>query len=248
MKKILALALALALMLALCACGSQHVGGSVSPKDDAQQSAAPVESAEPQAEETPAESAEPVESAAPQTEDGLEVGTVVGGRYENSFLGIGCELDENWVFANEQQLAQIAGMTADMFTGDFAEQAKAADMFYDLYAERLSGGATINLVIQKVGLLAGLGATEEQIVDATIAQMGPQLEAAGFSNVQMEKNTVSFAGQERVGIYISAEIQGAPIYEQQVCIKNGQHVASITLATVGEDATETLAGYFFALD
>ena len=47
------------------------------------------------------------------------LGTVNGNVYENSFIGIGCELDKNWNFYNEEQILEVNDMTKDMVGEDY---------------------------------------------------------------------------------------------------------------------------------
>ena len=86
-KRILALVLALTMVFALCACTSDDdVKGKTDPGV--------------------------AETAAPEKE--LELGSVSGGRYENSYFGFGCELGELWTYANEEQLLSMVQATADL--------------------------------------------------------------------------------------------------------------------------------------
>ena len=248
MKKILALLLALCMLFALSACGSKEVKGSVSPAEEERETNAAESAAaqEPEAAET---EPEPAEAEAPEEtaeEESPELGIVSGGRYENEFLGIGCELDDNWVYANEEQLASLIGITADAVGGDFGEQMLKSDLFYDMYAESGTNAATINIVIQKLDLMSSM-ASEEAVIDASIKTMETQLAAAGFSDLKIGKNTLSFVGEEHLGVTVSAMVQGVQLYEQQVYIKKGGYIASITFGTYVTDRTADLAELFFAL-
>ena len=90
MKRVLAMIMAAVMMLSLCACGAKteaEIRGQVTA---AGESAAEAESAGEAAAEAEA-----------------ELGTVNGGRYESSFLGIGCELDENWSYYSQEDMASL---------------------------------------------------------------------------------------------------------------------------------------------
>ena len=150
MKRIIATLLMLLMLLSLCACGKSEseIRGQVS------------DVAETPAEEEPAEEAVEEEAAEAQ------VGSVTGGRYESSFLGIGCELDENWVYASQEEMAELLGVTADMFEDEsYAEAMKNADMFYDMYAIVADGTTSINVLVQNLGLIYGTVLSEEEYVE-----------------------------------------------------------------------------------
>lgn len=177
----------------------------------------------------------------------LQFGTVDGSRYENSFLGIGCELD-GWTYASQEELAQVAGLTADMFSEDFAQKMENVEMYYDMMAVAPDGLGSINIVIQNIGLVYSLAASEEQIIASALTSLDSELAAAGFSNVTAEQNKVTFAGAEHAGLQLTANYMGVDVYEQQVYIKVGRYVAVVTLASYMTDATAGYADYFFALD
>lgn len=227
MKKITAMLLALMMLLSLCACGDDAVKGSVTPA------------------ETPAAGDAPAEE--PEAE--VEIGAVNGGTYENAFIGVGCTLDESWTYYGQEELAEMAGITAEQLGDEeFAEQMKNADMFYDMYAYAEEGLYTMNIVVEKLNPVLTLALDEEAYIDATLENLATQLASAGFEDVVTEKNTITFAGEERTGVYFTATVQGMPYYCQQVCIKAGSHMAAISVASFYNDITSQMTEYFFAVD
>ena len=97
MKKAAAMLMAI-WMLALTACGQQppeQTGGSVEPGT------------------TPDQSVTGQVDASQPDEEELEMGSVNGGTYTNAFAGIGCTLDETWVFYTEAQIAELNGFLTD---------------------------------------------------------------------------------------------------------------------------------------
>lgn len=178
----------------------------------------------------------------------VQTGTVNGYTYENAFLGIGCELDENWTYSSQEELAQMIGQTADMFDEEYAEKLKDADMFYDMAAVAAEGLVSINIVIQNVGLIYGTALSEDKYLEVAEEQMTEQLGNAGMENVQTERITANFAGAERGGLHISCTIQGVPYYCTQMCIKQGKYIASISLCSFSEDIGSDMMGYFYALE
>lgn len=243
MKKTIALGLSLALLLSLCACGEKDVSGTVMPQETPANVEGSVETP------APAEEAEPSEAPADEAEEEFQIGTTSGGRYENAFLGIGCQLDENWTFASKEELAQLIGIVADGFDNEeYAEQLKNADMFYDMYALADEGLVTINVIFENMGVLYGTVIDEERYVQIAMENLEEQLTSAGFADIQTETGSVVFAGQERYGLRISGTYQGAPYYCQQVYIKEGSYMAAVSLVSLTQDITATMLEYFYAVD
>lgn len=240
MKKLFAIVLLLAMLLSLCACGKSEneIRGQISaPAESASGESAPAEEAE---EPGLAEAAENVEA---------EAGVINGGRYESSFLGIGCELDENWTYASREQMIELLGTTSDMFNDtEYEDAIKDAEMFYDMYAAVADGTASINVLVQNLGLIYGTVLSVEQYVDLSTQSLSEQLEAAGFSDVKWEKVELDFAGETRPGLKISSQVQGIPYYCTQSYIKAGNHIAVVSFAAYFEDSTEAMLDYFFPVE
>ena len=183
-----------------------------------------------------------------QTEVDFQLGVTTGGKYESTFLGIGCSLDDSWSFASQEELAQMIGTTAEMFDNEeYAEQMKNTDMFYDMAAAADDGLVNINIIIQNMGLLYGMALSEEKYIEISQEGLEEQLSSAGFTLEGAEAGTVTFAGQERSGLHITCTYQGIAYYCQQVYIKQGNYMSVITLASFFEDDTDSMLDYFYAV-
>lgn len=241
MKRTIALLLALVMLVALCACGKteNEIRGAVTAVVDEPETTLPAEAEQAQ---------EPAENDKVDDVE-LKIGFINGGRYESEFLGIGCELDENWTYATQEEMAEIMGITTEAFADtDYAEAIKDAEMFYDMYAAKADGTCSINILLQNMGLLYGTVITEEQYIDLSTQNLKDQMESAGLANVEWEKVDVEFAGENRPGLKISSEVNGVAYYCTQVYIKSGSYMAVITLASYLEDTTESMLDYFFAVE
>lgn len=183
-----------------------------------------------------------------EEEASVRTGTLDGYKYENKFLGIGCELDENWTYASQEELARMIGLTAEMFDDDYADKLKEQDMFYDMMAVAAEGLVSINIVIQNIGLLYGTALSEEKYLDLAGEELETQLGSAGMDNIETTRITKTFAGAEHNGIHISSTVQGIPYYCTQMCFKQGKYIATISLCSFSEDLGDDLMTYFYALN
>ena len=142
MKKTAAMLMAIwMLALMLTACGQQapeQTGGSVEPGAAQDQSVAGQ-----------------VDASQPDEEE-LEMGSVNGGTYTNAFAGIGCTLDETWVFYTKEQIAELNGFLTDGTSDeDMKKLMENSQSVQDMYASSTDGLMTINVVFQNMGLLLG---------------------------------------------------------------------------------------------
>lgn len=176
-----------------------------------------------------------------------EAEQTAGTRYENESLGIGVVLDETWTVYNDEQLAELSGLTADMFSDEkYKEMMENSNSFTDFFAQH-SSGATINVMFENLGLLYGTVMSEEQYRTAALQNLSGAYESAGFENVEIVENTVDFAGAERIGLLTSCTVNGVNYYVQQVIIKAGNHMGIVSLCCFVQDDTPLMATFFYPL-
>lgn len=220
-KRILALVLALTMVFALCACtGNDDVKGKTEPKV--------------------------TQTAAPEKE--LELGSVSGGRYENSYFGFGCELGELWTYASEEQLLGMVQATADLVDDEnFKDELLNADMFYDMMTYFYDGVTNMNVIVQNIGAAYGALLDEDAIAEQTAEILPEQLATANMDVQSCEQVVVEFAGADHAGILIHSTINGSDVYQLQAFVKVGKYVAIITMSSPLEDNIDAMLGFFYAV-
>ena len=267
MKKLLALFLVLTLVLSLAACGAEQdedkKNESVSEEPTGAQDIAPSEddeeiqpSAETESTEVTEESTEePTEEVTEEaTEEATSDGGILSGilgknegnRYENSFLGIGCELDADWTVYDEEQIAELIGLTADMMDdesiSELIENSGVAYLFMAVTAE----GDSVNIILENSGTY-GVSASVDSYISASMETLDDALAAAGYDTIHCSTEKVDFAGEERTAIVIEAELYGMKLYEMLVPLVYEDCVAVVTIATLNENNCEALLAEFYAL-
>lgn len=229
MKKIAAMLMALVL-LATTACGQQaqeQTGGTVEPGGQQEPSAAGQ-----------------VDAA----DDMPEMGSVNGGVYTNEFAGIGCTLDETWVFYTEEQLAQVNGFFTDG-TGDEDMRKLMEDnkSVQDMQAASVDGLMTMGVTFQNMGLLFGSTMSAQEYAELSAGQLPDELSVYGLENVTAAVTTATFAGEERPAVTLTATVQDIPMYELMICLKEGNYIYCVVLCSYTEDVTAEMAALFYAL-
>lgn len=226
-KNIICILLMIAMLFTLVACGEgEKVSGDVDKSDVA----------------------EPSGTTDVGTDDDFEIGTVSGGKYENKFFGIGCELDSGWTYAAEEELLAQTDIVAEQFTDEeLREQLKSADMFYDMMATSNDGYSNINVVVQNIGVMYGALYSEEDILQENIEELPGQVADAGMEVKTCEKISIQFAGTERNAIAMHSIYEGIDVYQNVVIIKNGSYVGIITVTSFMEDITAAVANLFYAV-
>ena len=172
-----------------------------------------------------------------------------GTHYVNREFGIACDLDGDWYILSDEELAQVAGLTVDTVAGEDVRDAFAsAQIFCEFGALRPSDSANMMLMIEDLDKAGGGDVSEEEYREISLAQLQPQADALGASKFSATKNQVMFAGQLRCGIYVTAEISGQKSYSQQIILKQGHYMLTLTLGTYGEAGTSSLIALFHEPD
>lgn len=239
MKRYISLLLAAVMALTMTACGgrsdtdTEDIGGTVRPGVT---------------ENTGTGTVQP--GTDDETPDGFEPGSVSGGVYANEFAGIGCKLDDSWVFYTQEQMAELNGVLTE---GTDSEDVKAmladSPSIFDMYAVSTDGLMTMNVVFQNLGLLGGAAVSAQDYVELSAGELGDTLSAYGYENVAVQVSAADFAGTEKCpAITVTGEKGGTAMYELMVCLKTGNYVYCVTLCSFTEDVTAQMAELFYALE
>ena len=157
------------------------------------------------------------------SQSGFQRGTIENGIYTNTFVGIGCQLSDDWTYYTDEQLAELSGVVAES-SEEMQKAMEDGKSTYDMFASAMEGLVTINVVYEDLGAL-----------------YGKLLDEAGY----LEQTPVQFAGLVREGAVISGEMDGVPMYETLVCIKQEGYMCCVTMCSWTEDITADLAELFY---
>lgn len=250
MKKLLMILLAGLMVLSLAACSAK-----VEPTTPPATTAAPTTEATlaPTTEPTTAPTTAPttVPTTVPETtapaENVSKLGTVEGNTYTNAFLGITATLGENWVFATDEEMAQIRGMTAEAMNDEsLSQMLETSGAVMDVYAMD-ANGCTMNVMLENLNILQTIAVTEKAYAEAAQGQVPAALESLGITDVTSEVTEVTFAGQTHAALKIYGKIAGTDFYESLVIVKQGNYIACITVGSYMTDTTTEVLDLFEAV-
>lgn len=247
MKKLFAVLLAVVMLLSLVACGQDENEETTASTTTEATTEEPTETTTEEPTETEPTETEPTETESTAIEaENTMLGAVDGAVYENSYLGIGCDLGANWYIYNETELAAVAGITEDMLSDEgILNSLETSGVAFLFYAMQNDGMATVNINMEKT-VLAGL-LTADTYIDASLETVETALTSAGMENLVVEKGSISFAGEERPCIVIEGVASGIGIYEIVVPIVYDSYVACITAATYNSNSCADVLAGFYAL-
>ncbi len=173
-------------------------------------------------------------------------GVVDGSIYTNRYFGFAVTLSEDfgWTYFTDDQIAQVTGQAADALDSEeFNKMLESGQTVTEMYAFR-NDSATVNVGVENLGAVNGAKMDESAYADASLEVLPDQLTAAGFTNLVLNKTTLTFAGAEHYGINIIGEVQGVALQETLACVKVGNYVAVVTAVTYTDDTPADILAAF----
>ncbi len=223
MKKIMAFMLCLAALGCTAGCGKAE--------DELRGT---VEEAGTTAVEETTEAAEEATEAA----EAFEFGAVESNKYENKFIGIGCELSADWTFATDEEIKAQNNLTLDTIDEDVAAQIEAADIIYDMMATNADGMSNINLNLEKIGVANYMLYDVADVLNSQMDTIKGIYAEYGYEDITAESTTITIGDESFDGMNITGTAGGVVMNQTLFGIKcGGQYLANVTITTFGEELT-----------
>lgn len=232
---------ALMLALLLTGCGGETVGGAITPLDTTAGNAATTEA---------------TTEATAGADKEVSLGRMEGGVYTNTYAGYGCKLDSNWTFATAEELQDLPDDMKELFADtQMSDAVNNYQQIIDMQAQNTQDLLSVNVTYTKLDLQSKIAyalMSEEDVIDSVLAQedlLITTYQQMGIENAALKKDTVTFLGEEHTVARMSASIQGVPYYTLQIVnYKLGNYGVTLTLASYGEDKTDSLLELFYKVD
>ena len=229
MKKLTAFLIALVLLLSLAACAQEEV---LTSHRRADRKIAVKETTEVTEDETQTDESD-VDS---------KRGKFDGQTYENTFLGIGCTLDRQWMYATPEEVEQImAASGSAMGISGLSDE----DVYYDMFAAT-SEGYQISVTFSKDTYLTKK-LSEEELLEASADMLEYYIQSAGYENLQTGIEEFSFLDYDTKVLKVSADAYGRTLCEYIVTFRTQKHIVSITVFAESEEACAQLIDQFYTL-
>lgn len=183
-----------------------------------------------------------------QVEDNVDVDLLVGkaegDTYENKFLGLGFTLPEGWTFYTQEQMDELNNITEDMLDEEMAKQIQEADLIYDMYALD-SYGNSVNINLEKIGTIAAVSLDVGENLDTIMPEVENAFKQTGATGIEITRTQVDLSGNKEEALKIKFVMNEVEFHERVISIKAGKYLATVTVATAFEDATDAVLTYFY---
>ena len=235
MKKIISLLLVLVMAISISACSGEKAEKTTPEKPT-------VETTQESTEVITQEPIEAVESAKE-----FSLGTVNGNVYTNEFIGIEFTADSDWKYKTNEEMAEANKIAKDLFSDDFAEAIKDADVVYAMSAGN-EYGDNVNIIMEKI--LAGTSRLVNipQVYQKVVSEMETAYKNMGATSFDYTIEKVLVDGRNMDGIKIKAEIQGFALH--QICFSKicGDYMVNVTISTSSESEAKEILNKFKWID
>ena len=181
----------------------------------------------------------------------FERGVVEGQTYTSQFLGLTCTAPAEYTYLNDQEIAQLNDLTADVVDSEelvkqMRESLENGNQVQDMYLMTADGLQTVNVMLVKVSA-KGAAVDMAAFADMGKDQVVSAYQSMGMTDVEASRETVIFMGQQYEGICTSATYTDVPVTTVQVCMQVGDYVCVITFTSYVEDHTPEMMDFFAPL-
>lgn len=163
--------------------------------------------------------------------------------YRNAAFGFGCVLNENWICADEEMMT--ARQNAARTALDSAEQ---GGFFVDFYASAADESASIEVIVENMGVLYGAIWDESQYRKHSLERIEGVLSVCGVQYGTVEPMDIQFTGEERPAILVTGSVGDVPMYQRQVYIKHGDYMTILSVTCFQIDISDAILALFFAVE
>ena len=234
MKKLLALLLCLALVLSFAACSpvsNDSIRGSVTQK--------------------PSADADNDDTADEETPE-FSIGVNTGNKWENSYLGLGCKLSDEFTFYDDDEIEELNRNTmqslGESLGDDYLESIKDLDFFYDMYVTTEDASSTINVMIENHTASELIGFDAKKSIEKTLPNLKSSYEGMGYTNVQVSATTLTLAGKTFQAAKLTADFQSLTATAYSAMGRVGNHLYSIAMFTFDPVKLQELIDSFYVVD
>lgn len=170
----------------------------------------------------------------------FELGQADGLNYENTFVGIGFNLESGWSFYTDEQIRELNNQTMEIGSEEYKEVMENADVVFDVQAVSADGTSNINVVLEKVSALALATFDFKTNYEKTFSVVKESFENMGFTDYTYEFVDLEIDGKTVTGVKNIASASAVSMYQKQFAVKCNGYIASITVTSMNKDTTDDI--------
>lgn len=165
--------------------------------------------------------------------------TISGNTFKSDLFKIQAELDSDWEFGDDSEIAKLNGMNGTS-NADFEKAIKENNVFYDTLATKPTGSNFI-VVIPNSDRLSSIAVNEKTYAEATLEGIKRIDSSAAVS-------TITFAGKKHQAIRVTNDSMGTTFKQCMVFVKSEQNICMITFTCFTDEELDEVMGWFTSLE
>lgn len=172
----------------------------------------------------------------------FSLGDTTGSTYTNDFLGISCTLPEGWVFYTDEQIKEQNNITENYLDEEVIEQLKKASIVYDMIAQHMTDGSSINVTMAKLNADQLEDLNIKDILEADIDAIKSTYANIGYTDVQVGYQKLTVDGKEFDSLKIQAKFLGQTFSSVLFAFLKGDYLANVTVCSLSADTVNSVIG------
>ena len=172
----------------------------------------------------------------------FSLGDTTGSTYTNDFLGISCTLPEGWVFYTAEQIKEQNNITENYLDEEVIEQLKKASIVYDMIAQHMTDGSSINVTMEKLNVVQVVSLNIQKTLEAQIDTIKSTYANIGYTDVQVGYQKLTVDGKEFDSLKIQAKFQGLEFTGVLFAFLKGDYLANVTVCSLSADTVNSVIG------
>ena len=181
------------------------------------------------------------------SEEAYSAGSMDGLKYESSFIGIGCDLPEDWSFYTDEQIRELNNITTEAAGEEYEKLLQDAQVIYDMYAISGNQVDTVNVNLEKVNSVALLAFDMADYYEQTVESIETAYNNMGATSFDYEIGRITIDEKEFDSMNIVAVINGTKLYQTAFSKKCSGYIANITVTAIDEATVKNVLDTFYVL-
>lgn len=174
----------------------------------------------------------------PAPEPEFTLGTVNGSVYENTFIGIGCDLGSEWTYYSDEQIREQNNAAADLAGEDYKQMMLNSTIVYDMFAVHSNQVNTIVVNLEKVSSVQLAALNYKSYFEEAVPGLKQSLGNMGFVNITHSIGSVKIGSTDFTCLDVVSELGSFKMYQTLIAIKCNGYIACLTFSG---DSAESVA-------
>jgi hypothetical protein len=167
--------------------------------------------------------------------------------YENTFLGVGCELPAGWTFYTDKQIEELNKSVAESADKDFADDLSRVNIIYDMSAYSGDGSAVISVTFEKMTEKKVKELDMEGYCKNTVKAFLDSYDQQGFTRHEGAAITAKIGTKECHGINVWVANGTQKVFTKSLFMKKGKYIACISANAKSQDTVDNLIKEFYLI-